>query len=181
MAITAPLIPIMLLLVQARRLPPEHALLVAEMAGDVLILTYVSFLDPVMRRLCITRLRGEGVHKLKAKIQARVGIPLEQQILILAGSEVTYRHHKHCVTRLCLKQEVKVRLQVVQNVSLQNVLVASGLMDEPNLSDSFLEEPTGLQVASRSWDNAFRAFGREMWQALYVKQDVFIETLRSRE
>ena len=72
MTVTAPLVPIMSLLVQARLLPPEHTLLVAEMAGDALVQAYVSFLDPVMGRLCVTRHRGDHgvrVAELKAKIQ----------------------------------------------------------------------------------------------------------------
>ena len=111
-------VPIMSLLVQARLLPPEHALLVAEMADEAMVASYVSFLDPLMRKMGIWSFRGQdGLNLVKAKIQEKVGIPLEQQILILAGIHVDALD--------CFVLNLKVRVRVMQNVSLQNVLVGN--------------------------------------------------------
>ena len=157
---TASLVPITLLLAQARllRLPLGLALLVAEMAGEPLVHTYVSLLDPLMIGLCIKKHRSGGLAELKAMIlgkMGKVGIPPEQLILIV-GAWAATPLAQGGVMRMCLTLALKVRLRVVQNVLLQNVLVGSGLIGTSILTcDSFLEqEPTGLRMASKSWENA---------------------------
>ena len=158
-------IPIMSVLVRARQLPPELAHLVAKMAGDWEVTQEVSFLDPLMRQVSIWTCRGqEGLNLVKAMIQEKVGIPLEQQILFLAGRQVTRLwDERFCVLKL------KLRARVVQNVSLQNVLVAnlmSGLLEH---SESLLEQqPRGLRMASRSWLNTCKTMARYSGRGTYI-------------